>query len=49
MWCPECRKNEIVIDIQPLPARKEAEEFLNRNRRKSIYNNQMNNSAAINE
>ena len=33
IWCPECRKYENVIDIEAVPTRKEAEEFLNRNRR----------------
>ena len=39
IWCPECRKNERVIDIQPLPTRKEAEAFLNHH--KGFRNNQM--------
>ena len=48
IFCPERHTYEKVIDVQPLPTKKEAEAFLNRNRRKSRYYNNQTDEAATN-
>ena len=40
IWCSNCGTFEPMIDVQPLPTRKEAEQFLSRY--KTLRNNEMN-------